>query len=76
MELVKFWWEPQELMKFEQEAHACTWIIDQLMKRIWSYKFESLLDLLQELDSDFNWIFDFGLLKAQFNHMTNTWLRS
>jgi hypothetical protein len=41
----------QELMKFEQEAHACTWIIDQLMKRIWSYKFESLLDLLQELDS-------------------------
>jgi hypothetical protein len=51
MELVKFWWEPQELMKFEQEDHACTWIIDQLMKRIWSYKFESLLDLLQELDS-------------------------
>jgi hypothetical protein len=50
MVLIEFSWEPQKLMQFEQEAHVYTWIIDQLVKRIWSSKFESLLDLLQELD--------------------------
>jgi hypothetical protein len=37
-------------MKFEQEAHVRTGITDQIMKRIWSFKFERLLDSLQELD--------------------------
>jgi hypothetical protein len=50
MVLIEFSWEPQKLMQFEQEVHVYTWIIDQLVKRIWSSKFESLLDLLQELD--------------------------
>jgi hypothetical protein len=36
---VEFDWNFEELMKFEQEAPYCTWMIDQLMKRIWNFKF-------------------------------------
>jgi hypothetical protein len=35
--------ETQDLMKFEHEAHVCTWMTQQLMKRVWSFKFMSFL---------------------------------
>jgi hypothetical protein len=45
------WLEPQELIKFEQ-AHVCTWMIDQLMKRNLKIQICEFLDLLQEFDSN------------------------
>jgi hypothetical protein len=33
-------------MKFEQGAPNCTWMIDQLMKRIWCSKIDNFLTFL------------------------------
>jgi hypothetical protein len=35
-------------MNFEQEAHDCTWMIDQLVKRNLEIQICKFLDLLQE----------------------------
>jgi hypothetical protein len=43
--------ELQELIKIEQEAPVCTWMIDQLMKKL-EIKISEFLDLLQEFDSN------------------------
>jgi hypothetical protein len=46
------WLELQELMRFEQEAPVCTWMIDQLMKKNLEIQNCEFLDLLQEFDSN------------------------
>jgi hypothetical protein len=47
---MKFAWNFQELMEFEQGAPNCTWMTNQLMKIIWSSHFCDFLDLLQKVD--------------------------
>jgi hypothetical protein len=52
--LMDFLFEPQDLMKFEQEAPVCTWMADQLMKRSLGFHICEFLDLL--LEFDLNWL--------------------
>jgi hypothetical protein len=50
--LIRFDWNFQDLMQFENRAPDCTWIAHLLMKKNWIFKFVSFLDLLQEFDSN------------------------
>jgi hypothetical protein len=50
---MKFYWNLQELMKFEQEVPICTSMADQLMKRNLETQNCEFLDLVQEVD--LNW---------------------
>jgi hypothetical protein len=47
---MKFDWNFQESMNFEQGAPDCTWMIDQFMKRNLETQICEFLDLLQEFD--------------------------
>jgi hypothetical protein len=66
----------QELMKFEQGAHVCTWIIDQVLKQNLEFQLgEFFLDSLPEFDSD---LFEvgFGLFRVWLNHLIDAGLRA
>jgi hypothetical protein len=43
---MEFDWNFKELMKFEQEAPVCIWMIDQLMKRNLEIQLCEFLELL------------------------------
>jgi hypothetical protein len=55
-------------MKFKQGALVCTWMIDQLMKRVWNSNLCDVLDLLQEVDLN-SFKFGFGLFRVWLNHL-------
>jgi hypothetical protein len=48
-----FDWNFQDLIKFEQEAPDCTWMIDQLMKRSLKLQICGIIGLLREFDLNF-----------------------
>jgi hypothetical protein len=39
----------KELIKFEEKAPDCTWMLDELMKGIWKFKFASFLIFFKNL---------------------------